>query len=504
MRRIVKEVIVIVFLVLASGQDYAFASNSSENLFSPKIYNGTKTNQYPFVAELLFKFSNNSSWQSICSATLISPTSLVTAAHCVCEGKGNSCQIGKTNSPNKDLYGIFLQNAGFFEVESIAIPEMFSFPYHDYAVINLVKPVVGVEAATLSSNALPIGTEGTVVGYGLKSTGTGEHTGLKRTGYMTTASCSDKKVGLSDHSFICWNSAPDGSSANTCSGDSGGSLFAMENGSLVLAGITSGGIGECDTTDFSFDTSVAAYRNQIIEFSSMGLSTATLGHQLSDTSELIGSFSSGHSMEVITVNTQLGAKKITVTANTESFKSNSYKLSVYDDSLSLSAAPLCESGKYGIYQSCTLSYPLPDTLRIEYEKLLSTSSDEFQLTLSQFKQTCSLDVDGNGQFDALTDGLLVLRYLFGFRGDVLINDAVGQNGIRQTADEISTFLGQEDCLVNLDIDDDGELGALSDGLLIIRYLFGFTGDALIDNTQNASSRNKTEEAILYQLNSLKK
>jgi hypothetical protein len=36
-----------------------------------------------------------------------------------------------------------------------------------------------------------------------------------------------------------------------------------------------------------------------------------------------------------------------------------------------------------------------------------------------------LDIDGDGSTQALTDGLLALRYLFGFRGAVLTNGAVG-------------------------------------------------------------------------------
>ena len=38
----------------------------------------------------------------------------------------------------------------------------------------------------------------------------------------------------------------------------------------------------------------------------------------------------------------------------------------------------------------------------------------------------SLDVDGNGEIDALTDGLLTLRYLFGLQGDTLINGVVAE------------------------------------------------------------------------------
>ena len=42
----------------------------------------------------------------------------------------------------------------------------------------------------------------------------------------------------------------------------------------------------------------------------------------------------------------------------------------------------------------------------------------------RFAGPIALDVDGNGAADALTDGLLSLRYLFGFRGPTLVNGAV--------------------------------------------------------------------------------
>jgi hypothetical protein len=42
----------------------------------------------------------------------------------------------------------------------------------------------------------------------------------------------------------------------------------------------------------------------------------------------------------------------------------------------------------------------------------------------RFAETTVLDIDGNGRIEALTDGLLQLRYLFGFRGAVLITGAV--------------------------------------------------------------------------------
>jgi len=44
-----------------------------------------------------------------------------------------------------------------------------------------------------------------------------------------------------------------------------------------------------------------------------------------------------------------------------------------------------------------------------------------------------LDIDGDGQSDALTDGLLLIRYLFGLRGASRVAGAVGANATRSTA-----------------------------------------------------------------------
>ncbi|HVS62143.1 MAG TPA: DUF4331 family protein [Thermoanaerobaculia bacterium] len=53
----------------------------------------------------------------------------------------------------------------------------------------------------------------------------------------------------------------------------------------------------------------------------------------------------------------------------------------------------------------------------------------------------ALDVDGNGVVDALTDGLLVLRFAFGFTGGTLVAGAVDLAGCtRCTAEAIVSYL----------------------------------------------------------------
>ncbi|MEE3278586.1 MAG: hypothetical protein VX211_02230, partial [Pseudomonadota bacterium] len=90
----------------------------------------------------------------------------------------------------------------------------------------------------------------------------------------------------------------------------------------------------------------------------------------------------------------------------------------------------------------------------------------------------TLDIDGNGEITALTDGLLVLRKMFGFDGSSLKNGAVGSDATFTEAPDIITRIDALGTL--LDIDGDGRVDTLTDGLLILRYLFGFQGSTLID------------------------
>jgi hypothetical protein len=51
-----------------------------------------------------------------------------------------------------------------------------------------------------------------------------------------------------------------------------------------------------------------------------------------------------------------------------------------------------------------------------------------------------MDIDGNGQVDGLTDVMLVLRYVFGFSGEILIDGVVADDATRTSAAEIEAHL----------------------------------------------------------------
>ena len=102
----------------------------------------------------------------------------------------------------------------------------------------------------------------------------------------------------------------------------------------------------------------------------------------------------------------------------------------------------------------------------------------------------SWDFDESSSVDALTDGLLLIRYAFGLRGEKLTNAAIGLESTL-TTEEIQGNI--EQALVIADIDSDGTFGALTDGLILLRYFFGLRGDSLISGVISPNA-NRTSAA----------
>ena len=51
-----------------------------------------------------------------------------------------------------------------------------------------------------------------------------------------------------------------------------------------------------------------------------------------------------------------------------------------------------------------------------------------------------LDIDGDGESKSLTDGLLLILYLFGFSGESLISGAIVSGAERDTAEEVVAYI----------------------------------------------------------------
>ena len=90
----------------------------------------------------------------------------------------------------------------------------------------------------------------------------------------------------------------------------------------------------------------------------------------------------------------------------------------------------------------------------------------------------SIDLDGNDKKDALTDGLMLLRGMFGLDGVPLIKGTIGADATYTSSTDIERRISMLGELA--DIDGNGNIDALTDGQLTLRYMFGLEGEALVN------------------------
>lgn len=94
--------------------------------------------------------------------------------------------------------------------------------------------------------------------------------------------------------------------------------------------------------------------------------------------------------------------------------------------------------------------------------------------------SATLNVDKStptNRYHGLTDGLLITRYLAGLTGTALTSGALSPDAVVTAPLTLEGNL--DDMRAALDIDGDGQRLAGSDGLLLLRYLLGLRGAALI-------------------------
>ena len=115
----------------------------------------------------------------------------------------------------------------------------------------------------------------------------------------------------------------------------------------------------------------------------------------------------------------------------------------------------------------------------------------------------NLDVDGSNavsKYDALTDGLLILRDLFGVTGPALTDGALGGTATRTGPAAVRNHLATMRWA--LDVDGNYAVDPLTDGLLIVRYLSGLRGDSLIAGALGPQASRTTAPAIETYIQSL--
>lgn len=114
--------------------------------------------------------------------------------------------------------------------------------------------------------------------------------------------------------------------------------------------------------------------------------------------------------------------------------------------------------------------------------------------------------DAATKYDPATDGVLLLRYLLGLRGSALIANARGTGAGLRDAAAIELHISTN--LLLLDVDGDGEKLALTDGLMIMRRLFNPTAlatdtAAAAAITAGAKRGPRSDEAVVRAIDALK-
>lgn len=216
------------------------------------IAGGTQTQSYKNVAVVLLEGLPH------CTATLVAPRVLLTAAHCV-SGHMTSEKLaaGKVTAAFGSVYSQPLFPP--IEIVRAVFPDSGDLVFdpltlkHDIAVLYLKEAVKfdGIAPSALHEGAPPWetirsgGTKLVFVGFGFNVL-SGEKVGL---GIKREASW-----GISGYDDYAISFATPGT--NTCSGDSGGPGFLEGATSLILAAVTSGGDAACT---YGFDTRIDAY-----------------------------------------------------------------------------------------------------------------------------------------------------------------------------------------------------------------------------------------------------
>ena len=232
------------------------------------VLGGSSTVDYPAIGAVLYV--DPSGGLSIgCTATLIAPNAVLTAAHCVA-----------SLSPR----GVYFQHAGDFLIDKEIVnaryaPSTGDTPaLNDVAILILKSPVEGISPLGINSiSTISPGSTGVIVGFGWRSNpivqasaGSGPTliptTGIKVWAVTTTDACSGDHAGKN---LICWTYPKNTvvqTLGSTCFGDSGGPFAIEVQGAWRLAGVTSGGSGgskACHPGDNAYDVEVYAYAQWI-------------------------------------------------------------------------------------------------------------------------------------------------------------------------------------------------------------------------------------------------
>jgi secreted trypsin-like serine protease len=215
------------------------------------IIGGKTDNGDPSVVAL-FSAVPGAMTGSLCTATVIAPTVLLTAAHCVAPSEVGAgvvfIGIEGTNLNKKGTTTKLMVKETHFDT---AFNPSVLDGGHDIGVAILSEPTTLTPIPV--NRRTPSGISSVrLVGYGVNKGTAQTGAGVKRTVKAPLTQITSKLLGIGDAKH------------ETCQGDSGGPALATINGVETVVGITS--FGQVGCTNGGFDTRVDLYTSFLDQF----------------------------------------------------------------------------------------------------------------------------------------------------------------------------------------------------------------------------------------------
>ena len=216
-----------------------------------RVVNGSEVTNGEWGGVVALSMSMNGG-NAMCTATLIDPEVLLTAGHCVYDGReyfnievysNSNVTYGGTSISGVDEIKKHPTWTGEIEYNSI-----------DLALIHLSRPITNLPVYGLRTTYESVGESGMIVGYGLTGSYNND-AGIKRKGSSSIRQLVDS-YGAAMIEI--------GNPSGLCQGDSGGPFFTYQNGQPVVSGVASHITNyECQAGSGSWEMHVYSYREWI-------------------------------------------------------------------------------------------------------------------------------------------------------------------------------------------------------------------------------------------------